>query len=100
MTVTGTIWKFPLQLQAEQTIHAPENIAALHLAMQNGTLCLWCMVDHNAPMIEHKLMIRGTGNPLGFDPSIEGGVAYVGSVLMNEGAYVWHVFSKTIARRF
>lgn len=80
-----TIHKFSIPLQDEQTVDMPKGARILTAQLQLGILCLWAMVDTDAPEVPHKVSIYGTGGPV---PAVTG--KYVGTV--QSGALVWHIF--------
>ena len=79
-----TIWKFPLQHEAD-TYLVPKGATPIHVAMQNDLICVWMTVDSKANRVERRISIHGTGNSLDHV-----GGRHIGSVL--DGVYVWHVF--------
>ena len=85
-----TIWKYALEWTADpQPLMIPYDSMSLlgpHVAIQHGVICLWVEVDTEKPPREYVFHIRGTGHQVPED------VDYLGSVLTEEGAYVWHVF--------
>lgn len=98
-----TIWKYKLTYKLgapleEQELEMPMGAAPLTVQMQEDALCLWAIVNPEAPKLNHKVYVFGTGGRLpDIDPTvthryrhgyIERG--YIGSV--QDGPYVWHVF--------
>jgi len=86
-----TIWKYELEIKDVQDIEIPEGAKLLHIANQNGGLCVWFEVDQEARKKMNTFAIVGTGNA--FDPK---GFEHIGSVIINP--FVWHVFQKTILK--
>lgn len=78
-----TIWKFPLTTGL--TLQVPRGARVLDIRDQNGSICLWALVNTEASPEEMKLAIYGTGHELPEDPG-----DYLGSVHQN--GFVWHVF--------
>lgn len=83
-----TIHKFPIEIVDFQVINIPSGAKFLHVDMQNQTMCLWALVDTDAPIVERRIRVIGTGLPAG-DISIE---QHIGSVLVLQGTYVFHIF--------
>lgn len=83
-----TIWKYDLQITSRQTLLMPRGSVPLSVQQQNGRLCLWAVVDPSAPMVGRDIQILGTGNPVRADAVL----AFLGTVQMQEGALVLHVF--------
>ena len=81
-----TIYKYPLMIKDLQIVmmHSPGEI--LKVGSQNGQVCIWALADSDAPIIECKIAICGTG--LSCPYPIE---QHLGTVII--GGFVWHVFS-------
>lgn len=76
-----------LPLALSQAIEMPAGAQILHVGVQmEQIVCIWALVDENAPMEERSFAVVGTGHP------VPENTAHVGSVLMHGGAFVWHVF--------
>lgn len=88
MAVRRSVWKYELRMTDAQTVGMPESAQLLSVDIQNGKLCLWALVavDFKA-RVNRKIIIHGTGHPV--SDSIG---AFVGTVLMDSGALVFHVF--------
>ena len=85
-----TIWKFPLNRQY-QKIKAPiERFLAVQ--KQGDTICVWAVVDPEKEDSSFGLFIIGTGWPLKELAEIGN---YIGTV--QDGIYVWHIFSEPLA---
>lgn len=84
-----TIWKFPLAVQDRQDIQVPEGASFLSVKTQNGSLCLWAIVDPSQPKQRRTIEILGTGHKLD-----ESEREYIGTAIMADGALVWHIFER------
>lgn len=83
-----TIWKFPVDVSDRVALPMPRGAEILTIENQGGAVCIWALVDSEAILVTRKLAFRGTGHPAdGLDSS-----QYVGSVLLNGGALVFHLF--------
>lgn len=85
-----TVWKFPLPLVPPQpdrpVIKCPEGSEVLCLQVQLGTgPCLWMKVIPDAPVIERRFIVVGTGQDMPNEPT-----QYVGT--WQAPPYVFHVF--------
>ena len=69
----------------------PEGARPLHVANQNGDLCIWALVDPSLDVanVERKFLVCGTGHPV-MEPAI-----YIGTAHFNSGMLVLHVFDPT-----
>ena len=85
-----TTWKFRLELADEQTLMMPEGAEILSAQMQGETLCMWALVEPDAPKQRRVIEIIGTGNP-----ASDTDRRYISTVQMCSGALVWHIFEKT-----
>lgn len=81
--MSATIWKYPLDFP-NSVVEMPDGAATLHVAVQDGRLCVWAMVSPTAPTRPAYFQTVGTGHPVP-DPSV-----YVGTV--HTPPFVWHVF--------
>lgn len=85
------IFKYPLVVTDEQTVRMPgARPKILSAQVQNGTICLWALVDAASPVISDvKISIFGTGNPL---PENVGTMVFIDTVQLHGGSLVFHVF--------
>lgn len=85
----SAIWKYPLELQDRQIVQMPDGAELLHVADQDGVLCVWARVDEQRPPTDRIIYVRGTGHPV--ERKADGEIhRYVGSA--QQGYFVWHVF--------
>jgi hypothetical protein len=83
--VAETIWKFALPPDF-LPVSMPRGSQLLYVAEQHGALCLWAQVDPTAAMVPRRIYIVGTGH------DVPGAAAYVGSALLQDGMFVFHVY--------
>lgn len=76
------------------TMELPKGTAILSCGLQNKeNICVWAKVDPNqTEMVEVEFYIIGTGWPIPND--IDNGLQYIGTVMISDGLYVYHVFVK------
>ena len=86
------IYKYLLQFTEIQEIEMPKGAQVIHVGVQANSICLWAIVDTAHPAERRSFAILATGHH-NFDPGI---VHHLGSVIMNEGALVWHVFESHV----
>lgn len=86
-----SIFKYILKLTDEQTIKIPGLLKVLTAQKQNGSLCVWAIVDQKGPLIKVKFRIYGTGHPFNTD-NVE--LMYISTV--QDEQFVWHVFMEQI----
>ncbi len=83
------IWKFPIDVVGEGGLDAPEGSRFLSFQEQNGTLCVWMLVDlQQTHKVKYYYKVWGTGHP-----HKEGDIdeyLYAGSC--QQGPMVWHLF--------
>lgn len=82
-----TTWKYPLKVQAQQTISIPRNSTMLTVQVQGDTPCLWVQVDTDEPSDDVIIRTFGTGHEMPNDPG-----EYVSTYQELGGSLVWHVF--------
>jgi hypothetical protein len=87
-----TIFKYQLELTDAQMVALPKGAIVRHVARQGEgrgeRLCLWCEVDPDAPAEWRTFAVRGTGHPFDVRP----GDAYLGTVHLDSGRLVFHVY--------
>lgn len=86
------VWKFPLPIVDRPFVMMPEGARVLSVGEQAGVgLCVWALVEPDAPPKARLFRVAGTGHPI--YPSPEDGVgAFVGTALTDNGRLVWHVW--------
>lgn len=82
-----TIWKYRLPTTGRFTLDLPVGYTALHLGVQDQQPHWWLLVDSEAPTTKVSLRCYGTGHEV---DEREG--AYLGTVLLVNGAFVLHYF--------
>lgn len=85
-----TIYKYPVMISDEVEVLMPRSARILHVAQQPlavGDLQVWAHIDKREPMVVRKLRIYGTGHDMPGEPG-----RFIGTVLFNGGALVWHVY--------
>lgn len=81
------VWKFELRIADRQNVLMPEGWKTVRIEMQRGVVCLWAMVSSSSERRLYEFRCFGTGH------SIVGPLGdHVGSVLTEDGAFVWHYF--------
>jgi hypothetical protein len=81
-----TIWKFTLSMTESQVILMPEGAAILSVQAQHNRVCLWALVVPNKPREKRVFRIFATGQPYAEEGN------YIGTVQIDDGSLVWHVF--------
>ena len=82
-----TIWKFDVPIQDDFSILMPDGAKILKLDLQFGEPKIWALVDPDNEKKERFFIGRGTGHPMN-----ETNICYVGTVVMTEGRFVFHLF--------
>jgi len=80
------IFKYPLQITNTQRISTFYGAKILCVQMQNDTPCLWVLVEPIEEIEERVICMYGSGH------DIEAPGEYIGTVQVNGGALVFHVF--------
>ena len=80
----NAIWKFPLTGE-ETELEAPIE-QFLTVQMQDGTPCVWAIVNPDRASHKYKVVIIGTG----WECQRIDASKYIGTV--QDGMYVWHCF--------
>lgn len=85
-----TIWKHYLSAKTVQTIQMPAGAQILTAQVQRDEICLWAMVDEVYQEYEaRKIEVLGTGIS-----AEEIKRTHIGTVQMNNGDLVFHVFER------
>jgi hypothetical protein len=79
-----TVWKFVLRVTDDQFIDMPRGAEVVHVAEQDGEVCLWAVVHTENPKEDRRFRIVGTGGPA---PDL---TSYLGTAHCKP--FVWHVF--------
>jgi hypothetical protein len=80
-----SIFKFPLQLRANQTVEMQPDAEILSVQKQNETITIWAVVDPEVEMIQRRFRIAATGEEF-----TDEGLEYIGTVQLS--GLVWHIF--------
>jgi hypothetical protein len=90
------VWKYTLPLRIENKtayfeskveLMMQKGAKILHVDEQEGIARLWAQVDINEEQEQRNLLIFGTGH-IGVRGS------YIGSVKLNNGTYMFHIFEE------
>lgn len=84
------VFKYQLLTVTEQSVSIPGLVQALHIDVQSGTVCMWCLVDDAKPTQAYTVITHGTGHNA--DDTTD--AQYVGSYMLLNGQFVGHVFIK------
>ena len=78
------------------TMELPKGTSILSCGLQNKeNICVWAKVDPNqTEMVEVEFYIIGTGWPI--PDNIDNGLQYIGTVMISDDLYVYHVFVKAL----
>lgn len=83
-----TIHKYPLKITDNQTLYLPRDAQILSVQMQGDQLCLWALIDTDAPLYASDFGIYGTGN---YVPTLPSPRRHLATVQDHRGL-VWHIF--------
>ena len=87
-----TVHKFELAI-GTTTLHLPPDAVCLHVGNQFEKLCLWVELDPACPDIANEprdFRVFGTGHPI--DDFVGMEITYVGTAILQGGAFVAHVY--------
>ena len=86
--MTRAIWKYPL---TEYELSMPIGAQILDIREQNGTGCLWALVNPDAEKDVRRFLVYGTGHSIKDAERM----TYRGTFHIDDGALVFHVFEET-----
>ena len=84
------VFKYPIDVTDDQTIVLPPDAELLKIMVQHDVPCMWVRVDTSKAVVPWEFKLVGTGHPA---PSYETHI-YVDSFMIEDGALVFHLFSK------
>ena len=92
--VLDTAWNVIGAHKMPYTMELPKGTAILSCGLQNKeNICVWAKVDPNqTEMVEVEFYIIGTGWPIPDD--INNRLLFIGTIMISDGSYVYHVFVK------
>jgi hypothetical protein len=82
-----TIYKYPIEVTDSQTARIPEGAQILDTQMQNGTPCIWALVDPDAVLRDRTVYVFGTGHHVPSEP-----LQHIGTFQIMGGNLVFHAF--------
>lgn len=85
-----TIYKYPIETIAKQTIALPASARILTVQTQKNVPYLWAEVDPQENLRERTILIYGTGHPISQDIKQR----YIGTYQEHAGNLIWHVYEK------
>ena len=85
-----SIWKHEINIVDFQYVDMPLGAKILTVQLQEKGICLWALVDPEAPCVLRRIELYGTGHSIEFGQLVER--KYIGTVQTYSGAYVWHAF--------
>jgi len=90
-----TIFKYELKgichKNLVEPISMPHDAIYIHVGAQGDSMFIWAEVDTESSLIEHNFEVFGTGSEMHQDMGVR---QYVGSLMMNDGALVFHVYHR------
>lgn len=89
-----TVWKYTLEWIDYEEIEMPMGAAVLHVGVQDGKLCLWCLVSPDAELVKRRFRIAGNDQI-----SLRPPFVHLGTVVIGGGSLVFHIFEVPAVRR-
>lgn len=83
-----TVFKYPVEITDNVFVEMPVGAEILCVQLQRGVPCIWAKVDPKVVTSRRRFRWAGTGHPL----NPERDHRYVGTVQMEDGALVFHLF--------
>lgn len=80
------VWKFELP-SVVTDLQMPIGAGILDVQVQHGVVCLWALVDVDAPRMTRTFRYIATGHTVMTNPG-----RYIGTVQMSDGYLVFHIF--------
>ena len=92
MSAIKQVWKF--EVSPATRIQIPEDAQVLSAKFQNGRICIWVLVDPDAPIVKREFEVYGTGHPIQDADDLR----FIDTVLVDNGQLIYHVFERNLAR--
>lgn len=87
------IFKYEISIKEKFDLELPSHSKILSFQLQNGKPYIWVLLDENKVLKHRYFTIVGTGHEFDYHPDI---MKYIGTIQMNQGALVWHLFEDII----
>lgn len=84
-----TVHKYSFEIDDYIDIEMPRFSRVLSVQVQNGTPCIWAIVDTDSPLAIKKFRLAGTGHPI---REKEEDLEFVGTFQLFGGKIVFHLF--------
>ena len=84
--MTFKVFKYQMPIQDAVELEMPKGAEILRIDVQREVLCMWALVQTDAPKVTRRFRIYGTGHDVD-----ERGV-FRGTFFHRNGALVFHVF--------
>lgn len=83
------VYKYELPIDDHVIVEMPTGAKILSVHEQHGSVQIWALVDPSEARTQKRAFrIAGTGHPIEYTDQF----AFIGSVHLNYGALVFHVF--------
>ena len=86
----GAVFKYQLVVTDRQEVTMPKDAKILCIQVQNGTPCIWCMVEPSNPEEKVTIRIHGTGHNINDPERLE----YIGTFQVRNYGLVFHAFKE------
>ena len=84
-----TIWKYTLgNTGVVQNLSMPEGAKILRAQMQHDAICIWALVNEDAPHETRGFVIYGTGHTMRAEVTHK----FIDTIQMLNGSLIFHVF--------
>lgn len=83
-----TVHKYPVEFADNFTLKLPVGAKVLDCQMQNGSMCMWALVDTEASLVERKFRLAGSGHLI---KNSAGSLVHV-STFQPQVGLVFHLF--------
>lgn len=83
------VFKYPLNPTGLIVLNLPQGAKPLHVSLQHERLCLWTLVDPDAPMEKRYFRLVGTGHEIAEAPER---LRFVNTFFVDGGNFVFHLF--------
>lgn len=84
-----TIFKYPVQMSEDFTIHAPRGAQFFAVQVQGNEVQMWARVDPEQQEVLYRFGVHGTGHYLN---DFTNNAPHIGTFQLSGGQLVFHLF--------
>lgn len=88
--MNNIIFKYQIPIQLTSTIHLPKNAEILYVGTQQGSMCIWCLIDEKVGLEPRQFYLFGTGQQI--ERILGYRYVYIGTFKLDNDTLILHLF--------